>query len=41
VLLVGNKNSVCISATEIPEMGRLALGNIMLKDNAILSASKV
>ena len=41
VLLIGNKNSVCINATEIPEMGRVAYGNIMLKNNNIVSASKV
>ena len=41
VLLVGDKNSMCISATEIPEMGRVALGNTMLKGNNILSVSKV
>ena len=41
VLLVGDKTSVCISATEIPEMGRTAVGNIMLKNNKILSVSKV
>ena len=41
VLLVGNKNSICIKADEIPQTGRTALGNIMLKDNSILSASKV
>ena len=41
VLLVGNKNSVCISAIEIPEMGRVAAGNMVLKGNNILSVSKV
>ena len=41
VLLIGDKNSVCISATEIPEIGRIAIGNIMLKGNSILSVSKV
>ena len=41
VLLIGDKNSVCISATEIPEIGRIAIGNIMLKGNNILSVSKV
>lgn len=41
VLLIGNKTSVCISAKDIPEVGRIALGNIMLKDNNILSVSKV
>lgn len=41
VLLIGNKNSVCIAATEIPLMGRAAIGNMMLKNNNILSVSKV
>ena len=41
VLLIGNKNSVCLSAKDIPEMGRVAYGNIMLKNNSILSVSKV
>ena len=41
VLLIGNKTSVCISATEIPLMSRVATGNIMLKNNNILSVSKV
>lgn len=41
ILLVGDKNSVCITATEIPALGRLSIGNIMLKNNKILSASKI
>ena len=41
VLLIGNKNSVCLSAKDIPEMGRAAYGNIMLKNNFILDVSKV
>lgn len=41
VLLIGDKNSVCISAKDIPLMGRVAIGNTMLKGNNILSVSKV
>ena len=41
ILLVGNKNSICIKTEEIPESGRSALGSIMLKNNNILSVSKV
>ena len=41
VLLVGDKTSICINASEIPEMGRTAMGNIMMKGNQVLSASKV
>ena len=42
LLLCGDKTSICISATEIPAMGRAAAGNQMLKGNGtLLSASKV
>ena len=41
VLIVGDKTSICIKATEVPEMGRTAAGNIILKGNNILSVSKV
>ena len=42
ILLCGDKSSICVAATEVPSMGRAALGNQMLKGNkALLSASKV
>lgn len=41
ILIVGDKTSICIKATEVPEMGRAAAGNIILKGNNILSVSKV
>ena len=42
LLICGDKSSICIAATEIPSMGRAALGNQMLKGNkSLLSASKV
>ena len=41
VLLIGNKNSICISAKEIPSMTKGAIGNLMLKNNTILNVSKV
>ena len=41
ILLIGNKTSICFTALEVPEMGRTAMGNIMLKGNNILSVSKV
>ena len=40
VLLVGNKNSICISAKEIPTLGRSSVGNQLLKGN-VSSVSKV
>jgi DNA gyrase subunit A len=41
VLLVGAKTSICIKATDIPSLSRISIGNSMIKDNNILSASKV
>ena len=32
---------ICVQATEIPALGRAAVGNQMLKGNTLLSASKV
>lgn len=40
ILLVGNKNSLCISAKEIPLLGRNSIGNQLIKDNALSSVSK-
>ena len=40
VLIVGNTNSTCISAKEIPSIGRATVGNQMIKGN-ITSVSKV
>ena len=41
VLLIGNKNSIYISAQDIPVSSKVAIGNLMLKNNKILSVSKV
>lgn len=41
ILLCGEKNSICISAKDIPILGRTCVGNIMLKGNNLLSATKV
>ena len=42
LLICGDKTSICVAATEIPALGRAAVGNQMLKGNGILlSVSKV
>ena len=41
ILIVGNKSSICISAQDIPALGRGSMGNIILKDNEIISVSKI
>lgn len=41
ILIVGNLTSVCISAADVPSLGRAATGNIMIKGNKIKSVSKI
>lgn len=41
VLILGDKSSICIEATEIPSLSRASTGNQLIKDSKILSVSKV
>ena len=43
VLLIGVNSSICISATEIPLLGKTALGNILFKNknSRVLSITKI
>ena len=41
ILICGNKTSLCISAQDLPVLGRTSIGNQMIKDNKIQSVSKV
>lgn len=41
VLIVGKPNSICISAKDIPLLGRVALGNVMIKNSVIKDAIKL
>ena len=41
ILLIGDKASICISATDIPLLTRISQGNVLIKDSSILTASKV
>jgi DNA gyrase subunit A len=40
ILLVGSPNSICISATDIPLLSRISMGNIMIK-NTVTSIVKL
>ena len=40
ILILGKSKSICISAKEVPQLGRTAIGNVIIKDK-IQSASKV
>ena len=41
VLICGDHSSLCIKANEIPLLARPALGNMIIKNNKIISVSKV
>ena len=41
VLIVGDKTSICISASDIHNLGRSSIGNQVIKNSKILSVSKV
>ena len=35
ILVIGNKKSICISAAEVPELGRASIGNQIIKEEKI------
>ena len=41
LLICGNRTNLCISAQEIPVLGRVSVGNILIKGNNILLVSKI
>ena len=41
VLILGDKSSICIEASEIPNLGRASIGNVVIKNSKVLSVSKV
>ena len=41
LLICGNYSSICISAVEVPLVGKASQGNIMIKNNKVLSVTKI
>ena len=41
LLICGNYSSICISAVEVPLVGKTSQGNIMIKNNKVLSVTKI
>jgi DNA gyrase subunit A len=41
ILIIGDKTSICIEATEIPSLERASMGNQLIKNSKIVSVSKV
>lgn len=41
LLVVGDKTSICISSKDIPKLSKGAMGNIIIKNNNIVSVAKI
>lgn len=41
LLLIGDRSSICIAATDIPALGRVTSGNQMIKNGKVIAVSKV
>lgn len=41
ILLIGKPNSICISATDVPNLGRTSMGNLMIKNSDVISVIKL
>ena len=41
LLVIGKTRSICISCTELPILSRIALGNMLIKDNQVLKITKI
>ena len=41
ILVIGDRASICIPATDIPDLGRPSVGNMIIKNSQINSVSKV
>ena len=41
ILISGNHSSICISAKDIPLTGKMAQGNILIKNNRVISVTKI
>ena len=41
VLVIGDQTSICISATDIPRLGKASIGNIMIRENEVMSVTKI
>jgi hypothetical protein len=41
ILLVGVPNSICFSAKDVPELGRVSLGNTLIKNSIVKKVVKL
>lgn len=41
ILIVGNYSTICISAKDVPSIGKAGIGNILIKNNKVMSIVKI
>ena len=41
ILIVGNYSTICISAKDVPSIGKTGIGNILIKNNKVMSIVKI
>ena len=41
ILIIGNYSSICVSAKDVPLVSKTATGNIMVKNNRVMSITKI
>ena len=41
ILIIGNYSTICISAKDVPLIGKVSVGNTLIKNNKIISIVKI
>ena len=41
ILISGNSSTICISATEVPLISKIGQGNVLIKNNRVISVTKI
>ena len=41
ILIIGNKTTICVSATEVPLLSKAGTGNVMIKGNRVTAITKI
>ena len=41
ILIIGNKTTICVSATEVPLLSKAGTGNVMIKGNRVTAVTKI
>ena len=41
ILIVGDTTSICIAAKDMPVLGKASIGNMLIKNNNVISVAKI